>query len=106
LEGSAQVGSTGLKIKLSRRAQDPGQLASKMRLLPAVANKLGQDLHRLLRVRKITTKSEAIRLAVRESLERSLQETSSVNYREWIDLAKGGGENLQPRFRSHDELWS
>jgi len=64
------------------------------------------DLHRLMRVRKITTKSEAIRLAVRESLERSLQETSSVNYREWIDLAKGEGENLQPRFRSHDELWS
>lgn len=65
-----------------------------------------EDLSRLMRVRKIATKSEAVRMAVRESLERSLQSACPVDYRSWIGLAAGEGENLQPRFRSDDDLWN
>ncbi len=64
------------------------------------------DLQRLMRIRKIPTKSEAIRLAVRESLERSMQAAPAADYREWLGLAKGKDENPQPRFSSHDELWT
>lgn len=63
------------------------------------------DLLRLMRIRKIATKSEAVRIAVRESLERSLESTTSVNYREWLNLARGEGENPSPKFQSHDEIW-
>ena len=65
-----------------------------------------EDLTRLMRIRRISTKSEAVRVAVRESLERSLQAASECDYRSWIGLARGEGENLEPKIRSHDELWA
>ncbi len=64
------------------------------------------DLARLMRVRKIRTKSEAIRLAVKESLQRALEESSSSSYGDWIGMACGTGENPNPRFQDHSELWS
>lgn len=65
-----------------------------------------EDLLRLMKVRKISTKSEAVRVAVKESLDRALREAPPVNYRDWLNLGCGEGENLKPRFGAHDELWS
>lgn len=63
------------------------------------------DLHRLMRARKIRSKSEAVRIAVKETLQRTLEGTSSSSYTDWIGLASGEGENLTPRFGDHSEVW-
>ncbi len=63
-------------------------------------------LSRLMRVRQIKTKSEAVRIAVAETLERSLGSgTPATDFRSWIGLARQAPQNPPPRFRSDDDLW-
>ena len=63
-------------------------------------------LSRLMRVRQIRSKSEAVRIAVEETLERSLESaTPATDFHSWIGLACQEPMNPQPRFRSDDELW-
>ena len=62
-------------------------------------------LKRLMEVRKIRTKSEAIRLAVEESLERELRDASSTDFTSWLGIGKTVPENPTPRFPSHEALW-
>ncbi len=63
-------------------------------------------LSRLMRVRQIKTKSEAVRIAVEETLERSLESgTPATDFHSWIGLACKAPLNPQPRFRSDDDLW-
>ena len=65
------------------------------------------SLYRLMQRRGIRTKSEAVRVAVQEGLERSLEETPKTDFSSWIGLACGKGENPQPRFVNADDdaLW-
>lgn len=62
------------------------------------------DLTRFMRIRKIPTKSEAVRVAVRESLERSMRGAEAPDFGSWLGRARGG-ENPSPRFASEDDLW-
>ena len=62
-------------------------------------------LKRFMEIREIRTKSEAIRLAVEESLDRELRNASSTDFTSWLGLGKAAAENLAPRFPSHDALW-
>lgn len=64
-----------------------------------------RDLKRLMRARKLDNKSEAIRLAVRESLQRLESEKRRADIRKLIGIARGDGENPNPRFTDEDQLW-
>lgn len=63
-------------------------------------------LSRLMRVRQIKTKSEAVRIAVEETLERSLERGApATDFHSWIGLGCKAPLNPLPRFRSDDDLW-
>ena len=64
-----------------------------------------EDLRRLQRLRGVRTKSEAIRLAVHESLERAIESAARTDFRTWLGLGVLAPLNPSPRFRSHDDLW-
>lgn len=63
------------------------------------------DLARFRDLRGIRSKSEAVRIAVREALERELSSSATADFREWIGLATAAPQNPTPRFRTEDELW-
>jgi len=65
-----------------------------------------EDLARLMRLRKIPTKSQAIRLAVHEGVERAAQARSGpTDFRRWSGWALRAKVNQQPRFSNDDDLW-
>lgn len=63
------------------------------------------SLKRFMRLRGVRTKSEAIRLAVREGVERSLERAGRTSFREWLGAALKADLNPHPRFASDDDLW-
>lgn len=62
-------------------------------------------LKRFMEIRKIRTKSEAIRLAVEESLEREVRNATSTDFTSWLGLGSEARENPSPRFPSHESMW-
>lgn len=62
-------------------------------------------LRRLMRIRGIETKATAVRIAVREALERTRPQRI-VDFASWIGLGKSVPENRARHFRSDDDLWS
>ena len=64
-----------------------------------------QDLSRLMDLRGIVSKSEAIRVAVHESLENELAKCKKSNFKAWLGAALAPGLNPNPRFNSDDDLW-
>jgi Arc/MetJ-type ribon-helix-helix transcriptional regulator len=64
-----------------------------------------EALARLVRLRKLASKSEAVRVAVRETLERETQRAGGPDFRSWIGAARKVPLNPRPRFRSDDDLW-
>jgi hypothetical protein len=64
------------------------------------------DLRRLQRLRKVRTKSEAVRLAVRETLKRELHSGVRADFREWLGLGLRAPLNPAPRFASDADLWA
>lgn len=63
-------------------------------------------LREFMRARKIQTKSEAVRVAVQEGLERATRGAEGTDFKAWLGLGlKGGPVNPNPRFRSDDDLW-
>ena len=61
-------------------------------------------LARLMRVRGIATKSEAVRVAVIEAAERARRQPRPNAFRELIGAGLRGPRR-KPRFRSEDDLW-
>lgn len=64
-----------------------------------------QELKKLMQVKAIKTKSEAIRMAVKESLERATYQNKKFDFSKWQGLATQTPINPNPRFSSDDELW-
>ncbi len=64
-----------------------------------------RDLARFMRLRGLDTKSEAIRLAVREGLERARGAGARKSFSSWAGAALGVRPNPEPRFPSDDDLW-
>lgn len=65
-----------------------------------------QALAELMRLRQIKTKSDAIRAAVQEALERERRRKETPDFSRWVGLGTKAPENPVPRFRSDDDLWS
>jgi hypothetical protein len=65
-----------------------------------------QSLLEYMRLRHLKTKSEAVRTAVREALERELSRRRTADFTSWLGLGNRAPQNPRPRFRSDDDLWS
>ena len=65
-----------------------------------------EDLKKLMRLMGISTKSEAIRVAVHEMVERLESGAKQTDYRAWLGRGlKGGGPRSPRRFPNEDSLW-
>jgi len=64
-----------------------------------------RDLERLMKQRSITSKSEAIRVAVREGVERRTG-AKEYDFRAWLGMGLKAPLRRRKRFRSEDDLWS
>ena len=65
-----------------------------------------EALRRFMRLRGIRAKSEAIRVAVREGVERSIGAVGRSSFAPWLGAAARAPENPKPRFASDSDLWS
>ncbi len=64
-----------------------------------------RDLTRFMSLRGLRTKSEAIRLAVQEGLERARSTPPRKSFTSWAGAGLAAAPNPEPRFRSDDDLW-
>lgn len=62
-------------------------------------------LQRLMRLRGLTSKSEAVRLAVEEAAERAASRRTGRDFEKLWRLGLKVPQNPKPRFTSHDDLW-
>jgi hypothetical protein len=63
-----------------------------------------ETLEKFMRIRKIRTRSDAIRIAVAEALERTLP-SQKPDFSSWLGCANTAPLNPAPRFGSEDDLW-
>lgn len=70
-----------------------------------MTEQFSQTLKTFMRLRKIRSKSEAVRVAVFEGLERLINEPKVTDFKEWIGAALKKPQNPNPRFKSHADLW-
>jgi hypothetical protein len=64
-----------------------------------------RDLRQYMKKRGIERKSDAIRQAVREALERTAG-FQDYDFRSWLGLGLKAPLRRKPRFKSEDDLWS
>ena len=63
-----------------------------------------QALAEFMQLRQIKTKSDAIRAALQESLDRARRH-KEAHFSRWVGLGIQAPENPAPRFRSDNDLW-
>ena len=64
-----------------------------------------RDLHRYMKTKGITQKSDAVRQAVHEAARPGIA-NARYDYRAWLGLGLKHPLNPKPRFDSEDALWS
>lgn len=64
-----------------------------------------EELLKFMKERNILTKSAAIRLAIKEGLERNQLTGKKADISSWLGLATTVATNAHPRFQSDDDLW-
>ncbi len=62
-------------------------------------------LSEYMKLKRVRTKSDAVRLAVHEAVERERRLKVVPDFSRWVGLARSVPENPRPRFRSDDDLW-
>ncbi len=62
-------------------------------------------LQRFMRLRKLTSKSEAVRLAVSEAVERENRGRAHAPFSSWLGAGNRAQPNPHPRFANEDDLW-
>ncbi len=65
-----------------------------------------RSLAEYMRLRHLKTKSDAIRQAIREALERERSRRQTPDFTTWVGLGNRAPLSPHPRFRSDDDLWS
>lgn len=63
-------------------------------------------LAKLMELRGLRTRSEAIRVAVEEAAERAEHACRRADFASWLGASLVGPENPEPRFHSDDDLWN
>ncbi|MCP4660526.1 MAG: hypothetical protein GY856_34430 [bacterium] len=65
-----------------------------------------EDLEKFMSLRGVRTKSEAVRIAVREGLDRLIRKRRShPDFQQWKGRALRAAVNPRPRFQSDEDLW-
>jgi Arc/MetJ-type ribon-helix-helix transcriptional regulator len=102
--------ATGARIYTRRLASRPRRtgltciIICMRQLNLNVTDEFVRDLQRLMKRKGINSKSEAIRLAVREAAASAAAPVS--DYRGWLGMALKAPLKPKPRFRDEDSLWS
>ena len=65
-----------------------------------------KHLKLFMKKRGVKGKSEAVRIAIKEALERLDMQKSAQDFREWLGLGLKAPLNHKPRFKDEDDLWS
>lgn len=64
-----------------------------------------RDLNKFMRLRHINTKSEAIRLAIKEGIQHATAHVIPGDFTDWLGLATQVPVNKKTKFSSDDDLW-
>ena len=64
-----------------------------------------ENLTDYMRLCGVKTKSEAVRRAIREAVERLRARPQAPDFKSWRGLGNQAPKNAKPRFRSQDDLW-
>lgn len=64
-----------------------------------------KDLNKFMKLRRINTKSEAIRLAIKEGIQHAVVHVKPENFTHWLGLAMQVPINKKAKFSSDDDLW-
>jgi Arc/MetJ-type ribon-helix-helix transcriptional regulator len=65
-----------------------------------------EALSEYMKLKRVRTKSDAVRLAIQEAVERERRLRTVPDFTRWLGLARQVPENPNPRFRSDDDLWN
>lgn len=71
-----------------------------------VTSQFERDLARYMRRRGLSSKSEAVRAAVREALEHAEATGQATDFRVWLGFGLRAPQSRRRRFRDEDDLWS
>lgn len=69
-----------------------------------VSKEFEELLVRFMRLRRLSSKSQAIRVAVAEGVAR-IEDPPQADFHAWIGAALESPLNPEPRFPTHDSLW-
>ncbi|MEA2561081.1 MAG: hypothetical protein QOH06_2585 [Acidobacteriota bacterium] len=59
-----------------------------------------------MRLRRVKTKSDAVRLALLEAVDRERRGQPAPRFSQWLGLCRQAPESPNPRFHSDEDLWS
>ena len=65
-----------------------------------------KDLKNYMKEKGCSQKSEAVRLALHEAVERLKGQKIKTNYKVWRGIALMVSQNPKPRFKNDDNLWN
>ena len=65
-----------------------------------------RELTEYMRIRRLKTKSEAVRQAVHEALDHERRERQTADFGSWLGLGNRAPRSGNPRFSSDDDLWN
>jgi len=99
--GAGEAGELGQLDNRLCAVHDLYMAQLNVNLDPATENNLG----RLMRLRAIRTKSEAVRVALAEAVERATRSGAAAKYSEWLWIGNRVPVNSRVRFTSEDDLW-
>lgn len=69
-----------------------------------VTSQLKKDIEKYMKLRGIKTKSDAIRLALREIVEQ-LSSQKTTDFQSWLGAGLKAPTHTSRRFKSEDDLW-
>lgn len=64
-----------------------------------------KDLNKFMRLRHINTKSEAVRIAIKEGIQRTFTQTKLINFTEWLGIAAEIPPNKNNKFSYNKDIW-
>lgn len=64
-----------------------------------------KELLKFMKLRHITTKTEAVKVAIREGLEHSIGHLKSTDFSQWVGLGNQAPIKKKVKFHSDDDLW-
>jgi hypothetical protein len=64
-----------------------------------------RDLSKYMKLRHIQTKSEAIRMAIKEGIQHAAAQAKVADFSSWLGLGLEVPVNKKTKFSSDDDLW-